>query len=100
MYFGIRKVSNKLRIHTEVQYRNHTFATVDTEQLLLRIGLNDYFSKNAFTKAGYGHITGYAFEGEQAAPNLQNIDFWARSLCSTRLAGSNSSTVVEQSNAG
>ncbi|MFT7606192.1 MAG: hypothetical protein ACI8VT_003792, partial [Saprospiraceae bacterium] len=65
MYFGTNKISDRFSIHTEVQYRNHTLAPNNIEQLLLRTGLNYHFSKKAFVTAGYGYIPSYVFESDQ-----------------------------------
>jgi len=47
MYFGTNKISEKFSIHSEAQYRNHTISPTNTEQLLLRTGLNYHFKPNA-----------------------------------------------------
>ncbi len=71
MYFGTNKISNKLSIHSEVQYRNHTVAPVNTEQLLLRTGLNFHMAKNAILTAGYGYVAGHVYESEQTTPESE-----------------------------
>jgi len=65
MYFGTNRLSDDLSIHSEVQYRNHTLAPVNIEQLLLRTGLNYHLTKNATLTAGYGYIASHDFESEQ-----------------------------------
>ena len=59
MYFGQNKIKERLSLHTEVQYRNHTIAPVNIEQLLLRTGLNYHLAPNAMVTAGYGYVTSY-----------------------------------------
>ncbi len=76
MYFGMNKVSEKFSIHTEVQYRNHTIAPVNVEQLLLRGGLNFHFSSTAFTSAGYAYIAGYQYESPQLNPEVEEHRLW------------------------
>lgn len=76
MYFGLNRVSDKFSIHTEVQYRNHTVAPVNIEQLLLRTGLNYHFSDKAFVTAGYAYIMSYDFESEQKAPEFREHRIW------------------------
>ncbi len=71
MYFGTNKLSDKLSIHSEVQYRNHTLAPVNIEQLLLRTGLNYHVAKNAILTAGYGYIASHDFESEQTEPETK-----------------------------
>jgi len=68
MYFGTNRISDDFSIHSEVQYRNHTLAPVNIEQLLLRTGLNYHLSKNAIITGGYGYIASHVYESEQKAP--------------------------------
>lgn len=65
MYFGTNKVSDQFSIHSEIQYRNHTVAPVNPEQLLLRTGVNYHINGNAIATLGYGYIAGFEFESEQ-----------------------------------
>ena len=76
MYFGMNKVSRQFSIHSEVQYRNHTTAPLEIEQLLLRTGLNYHYSDKAFMTLGYGHISSYEFESEQSRPELEEHRIW------------------------
>ncbi|MBL4593073.1 MAG: DUF2490 domain-containing protein [Flavobacteriales bacterium] len=76
MYFGMNKISNKFSIHSEVQYRNHTVAPVNIEQLLLRAGLNYHFSSSAFATGGYGYISSYDFESDQKNPESEEHRIW------------------------
>jgi len=76
MYFGTNKVSDKFSIHTEIQYRNHTLAPINIEQLLLRMGLNYHFSDKAFVTAGYAYIPSYVYESEQKAPEKEEHRIW------------------------
>ncbi|MCH7534747.1 MAG: DUF2490 domain-containing protein [Bacteroidetes bacterium] len=76
MYFGMNKLSDKFSIHTEVQYRNHTIAPVNIEQLLLRSGLNYHFSNKAFVTAGYGYIASHVFESDQTYPESEEHRIW------------------------
>jgi len=55
MYFGTNKVSEKLSIHTEAQYRLYEVAD-NFNQLLLRTGLNYHISNEAIATLGYGFI--------------------------------------------
>jgi len=86
MYFGMNRVSDKFSIHTEVQYRNHTLAPVNIEQLLLRTGLNYHFSDNAFVTAGYGYIASNEFESEQSNPESVEHRIWQQFIL-TNLVG-------------
>ncbi len=85
MYFGMNRVSDKLSIHTEVQYRNHTIAPVNIEQLLLRTGLNYHFSNKAFVTAGYAYIASHQFETEQSAPESEEHRIWQQFILTNNL---------------
>lgn len=56
MLFTTNKVSDKLSIHAEAQYRNYEIAS-NFNQLLLRTGLNYHLSDKAMATFGYGYIT-------------------------------------------
>lgn len=56
MLFTNNRVSEKLSIHAEVQYRNYEFAD-NFNQLLLRTALNYHISDNAMASLGYGFIS-------------------------------------------
>ncbi|PCJ80021.1 MAG: hypothetical protein COA57_15145 [Flavobacteriales bacterium] len=85
MYFGMNKVSDKFSVHTEVQYRNHTLAPVNIEQLLLRTGLNYHFSDKAFATAGYGYIGGHQFESEQTHPESEEHRIWQQFILTNNI---------------
>ena len=67
MYFGTNKVSERLSVHTEAQFRFYE-TTSNFNQLLLRTGLNYHINPNAIATGGYAFIdtdnTFYEFEGE------------------------------------
>ncbi len=56
-------------IHTEVQYRSFEIIP-NTEQMLLRGGINYHLNSSVFTSIGYAYITNHAFEKEQL-PGIQ-----------------------------
>ena len=85
MYFGLNKVSDKFSVHTEVQYRNHTLAPINIEQLLLRTGLNYHFSNKAFITVGYGYIAGYQFGSEQKNPEAQEHRIWQQFILTNNI---------------
>lgn len=76
MYFGTNKITEKLSIHSEIQYRNHTITPNNVEQLLLRTGLNYHFSKRASVTAGYAFIPSYLFESEQKSAEIIEHRIW------------------------
>tara|TARA_R110002050_G_scaffold100580_1_gene208170 strand:- start:119713 stop:120387 length:675 start_codon:yes stop_codon:yes gene_type:complete len=56
MYFGTNKISEKLSIHTEAQFRYYETAS-NFNQMLLRTGLNYHINPNAIATIGYGYIS-------------------------------------------
>ncbi|MEM7186559.1 MAG: DUF2490 domain-containing protein [Bacteroidota bacterium] len=56
MYFGTNRVSDRMSIHTEAQFRFYEVGA-NFNQLLLRTGLNYDISKNAMVTLGYGYIS-------------------------------------------
>lgn len=64
MCFSQTRLHDKWSIHTEAQYRSFEI-TPNTEQLLLRGGINYHINNSAFTSIGYGYVTNYAFDKEQ-----------------------------------
>lgn len=85
MYFGTNKLSDKFSLHTEIQFRNHTLIPNNTEQLLLRTGLNYHFSKKAFVSAGYAYIPSYVYESDQKAPETQEHRLWQQFIISNAI---------------
>lgn len=71
MYFGTNKLSDKISIHSEVQYRNHTVEPAHIEQLLLRTGVNYHINKHAIVTGGYGYIASHAFDSEESNPDTK-----------------------------
>ena len=57
-YFGTFKVSNKIGIHTEYQWRRNNFIT-DGQQSLLRVGVNYTLNPCVLFRVGYGWIETY-----------------------------------------
>lgn len=76
MYFGQNKVSEKLSIHTEIQYRNHTIAPVNVEQLLLRTGLNYHIKDGGMITAGYAYIPSFIYDSDQKIPESEEHRVW------------------------
>ncbi len=85
MYFGMNKISDKFSVHTEIQYRNHTLTPNNTEQLLLRTGLNYHFSEKAFVTAGYAYIPSYVYDSEQSAPETEEHRIWQQFILTNKI---------------
>ncbi len=86
MYFGMNKVSDKFSIHSELQYRNHTIAPVNIEQLLIRAGVNYHFWDNAFVTGGYAYIAGHQYKSEQSAPESEEHRIWQQFLLTNNIS--------------
>ena len=61
MFFNQTQLLKKWSIHSEVQYRSFEI-TPNTEQLLLRGGINYHISNSAFASGGYAYIANLAFD--------------------------------------
>ena len=62
MYFGLNRVSDRLSIHTEAQFRYYEVAS-NFNQSLLRTGLNYHINEEAMATIGYAYIaTDVSFE--------------------------------------
>lgn len=55
MYFGMNRISERLSIHSEAQFRFYDLAS-NFNQLLLRTGLNYHISEEAIATFGYAYI--------------------------------------------
>lgn len=64
MFFNQTRLTNKSGLSAEVQYRSFEVVP-NTEQLLLRGGLNYFISNNVSASVGYGHISNYLFDKER-----------------------------------
>lgn len=76
MYFGANKVSERLSIHSELQYRNHTIAPVNPEQLLWRFGLNYHLKNSTMVTAGYAYVPSYDLDSELGDPDQIEHRIW------------------------
>lgn len=63
MVFNQTRLSERWSIHAEAQYRSYEI-TPNTEQLLLRGGLNYHINNTAFASIGYARVTNYAYDKE------------------------------------
>ena len=84
MYFGQNKIKERLSLHTEVQYRNHTVAPVNIEQLLLRTGLNYHLASNAMVTAGYGYVSSYD-EADSSTPLSKENRIWQQFILTNQV---------------
>jgi len=72
MFFNQIRFHEKWSLHTEFQYRSFAI-TPNTEQMLLRTGLNYHINNSAFASIGYANITNFAFDKE-ISPGIQVLE--------------------------
>lgn len=84
MYFGQNRITDKISLHTEIQYRNHTISPTNTEQLLLRTGVN-YHLKSAIITAGYGHIGSHVYQSERKSPEVEEHRIFQQLITTNQL---------------
>ena len=70
MLFNQTRFHDKWSVHSEVQFRSYNMAP-NTEQLIVRGGLNFHYKPNAVLTAGYGYITNYTNDGDVFKPHIQ-----------------------------
>lgn len=75
MYFGNHKVTNKLGVHLEAQWRRNQFI-VNPQQLLLRTGVNYYLNKDAFVTAGYCFVETYPYGNMPVGTTFPEHRLW------------------------
>jgi len=63
MFFGQVRIHDKWSIHAEAQYRDHGILE-ESEQILLRTGINYHINPTALVTAGYAHVDSYPYDGE------------------------------------
>lgn len=85
MYFGTNKISDKLSIHSELQYRNHTISPTNIEQLLLRTGLNYHIKPHASATIGYAHIGNHTYESNRKSPEVEEHRIWQQFLTTNKI---------------
>jgi len=75
MYFGNNKISKKLNLHNEIQYRNFN-AVGDLEQLLIRTGIGyDLTENNNNVLLGYGFILSRPYVNGEKKENIEHRIF-------------------------
>lgn len=75
MYFGNNKISKKLNLHNEIQYRNFN-GIGDLEQLLIRTGIGyDLTENNNNILLGYGFILSRPYSNGEKSENIEHRIF-------------------------
>ncbi|MCE3280104.1 MAG: hypothetical protein K0S44_2295 [Bacteroidetes bacterium] len=71
---------NKFSLHAEAQFRDHGIFN-ETEQILLRVGLNFHNSPQSMITVGYGRITNYPADHEfLETPSVTEDRVWEQYL--------------------
>ncbi len=86
MYFGTNRITDKWSIHSELQYRNHTFAPINVEQLLIRTGANYHIKKNALVTLGYGYIGSYDYKSDPRPPESKEHRIFQQLILKNKLS--------------
>ena len=68
MFFNQTRLHEKWSIHTEAQYRSFEI-TPNTDQIMLRVGVNYHISNNYSASLGYAYVPNFAFDKE----NLKGV---------------------------
>lgn len=69
MFFNQTRFHSKWSLHTELQFRSYDVVP-NTEQLLIRGGINYHLKPTVIFTGGYGYIGGYRNDGEVFKPEL------------------------------
>ncbi|MDQ3046788.1 MAG: DUF2490 domain-containing protein [Bacteroidota bacterium] len=69
MFFNQTRLHEKWSLHAEAQYRSFEL-TPNTEQILLRGGINYHINKSTLASAGYGYVLNYASD-KDTLPGIQ-----------------------------
>ncbi len=75
MYFGNHRLTDKLGLHTEYQFRRSEFAS-QWQQSLLRLGVDFYLPKNALLTLGYGWIVTFPYGEQPIATEVHEHRIW------------------------
>ena len=80
MFFTQSRFSQKWGLHSEMQYRSYEVGK-NTDQVLLRGGINYHFNNSSFTTVGYAHISNFAFNKEMGeGPQMTENRLWQQFL--------------------
>jgi len=72
MFFNQTRFHENWSIHAEAQYRSYEFIP-NTEQMLLRTGLNYHINNSALASIGYANVTNFSFDKE-LSPGIQVLE--------------------------
>jgi hypothetical protein len=75
MYFGNHKLTDKLSLHTEYQWRRADWITT-WQQSLLRIGVDYKLGDAAVITLGYGHIVTWPYGHQPVAEKFTEHRLW------------------------
>lgn len=84
MYFGNHKLTNKISLHTEYQFRrSDVFA--DWQQSLARIGIDYAISDQALITGGYGWIVSYPYGKQPIVANVNEHRIFEQFILKNRV---------------
>jgi hypothetical protein len=75
MYFGNHKLTNKISLHTEYQWRRADWITT-WQQSLLRLGVDYKLGDEAVVTLGYGHIVTWPYGEQPVAVKFTEHRLW------------------------
>lgn len=85
MYFGDHKVSDKWGVHLEMQVRRNDFLS-NSQQLLLRPGLNYHLNGQVMATVGYAYIKTYPYGDFAVKSEFPEHRLWEQIQIKTPLA--------------
>jgi hypothetical protein len=85
MAFNQTRLTNRVSLHTEIQYRSYQVKP-NTEQWLLRGGINYHINNSAFASFGYANINNFAAD-KDLAPGSQSSEhrLWQQFLMRNKI---------------
>lgn len=84
MYFGNHRLSDKLGLHTEYQWRRHEWSE-SWQQSLMRVGLDYYVTENSMLTAGYGWIESFPYGEQPIAATFTEHRIWQQWVINQRV---------------
>ncbi len=85
MYFGNHRITDKIGIHTEYQFRRNNFLD-NWQQSLLRVGVDYYTKSGAILTGGYGWIKSYPYGDQPIAHVFDENRIWEQLILNQKVA--------------
>ncbi len=84
MYFGNHRLTEKLGLHTEYQFRRSDFAS-HWQQSLMRVGLDYYLPNKSMVTGGYGWIVSFPYGEQPIAVKFTEHRIWEQFIMQNNL---------------